>query len=84
MAPTSQRRFPTQGWFRRLTVSVRAKQLTERVSIDTREGTLIGEPGDWLITGIEGEQYPLRRQHLSSPLRPLIAEAKAPPPVDEK
>lgn len=58
IAPTSQRLFPTQGWFRRLTVSVRAKQLTERISIDTREGTLIGEPGDWLITGIEENSIP--------------------------
>lgn len=30
------------------------------VMIDTPEGRMIGEEGDWLITGIEGELYPCK------------------------
>lgn len=28
------------------------------VEIDTREGTLRGYPGDWIIRGVQGEFYP--------------------------
>ena len=26
--------------------------------IDTREGSIYGQPGDWLIQGVKGEVYP--------------------------
>lgn len=31
----------------------------ERVEIDTREGTVIAEPGEYVIRGVEGEIYPI-------------------------
>ncbi len=41
---------------------IRAKVLINHTfgicHIDTREGTLQCEPGDWLIVGVEGEVYP--------------------------
>lgn len=36
---------------------IEATQITERIEIVTLEGTMVGEPGDWLCTGIRGEQY---------------------------
>lgn len=44
--------------FRKKPVVIDAVQLEERIKIETREGKLYGEIGDWLITGIEGEKYP--------------------------
>lgn len=46
--------------FRKKPVVIEAVQLTERTEIHTLEGTMVGEPGDWLITGVKGEQYPCK------------------------
>jgi hypothetical protein len=46
--------------FRKRPVVIEAVRLTRAVSVNTLEGTVDGEPGDWLITGIEGEQYPCK------------------------
>ena len=54
----AEQAFPARGWFRKKPVEIYARQLTERCTIHTREGELVGEPGDWLITGVEGEVYP--------------------------
>ena len=50
------------GKYRKRPVVIDAKQLTQRVEIDTREGTVVGEPGDYLIVGVEGEIYPCGRE----------------------
>lgn len=46
--------------FRKRPVEIEAVRLTERVVIETLEGTMVGEPGDWQITGVDGEQYPCK------------------------
>jgi len=46
--------------YRKRPVIVDAIQLTQEVVIHTLEGDLIGRPGDWLITGVNGEQYPCK------------------------
>jgi hypothetical protein len=46
--------------FRKKPVEVEAVRLTERIKIETLEGTMIGNPGDWLITGVAGEKYPCK------------------------
>lgn len=39
----------------------RYTQETKRLGvIETLEGTMAVMPGDWIITGIKGEQYPCR------------------------
>lgn len=43
---------------RKKPVEVEAKRAAERVRIDTREGTVVAEPGDVVIRGVEGEVYP--------------------------
>lgn len=47
-------------WFLKKPMILEAVQLTERTEVKTLEGTMVGEPGDWLITGVRGEQYPCK------------------------
>jgi len=46
--------------FQKRPVQIEAIRLTRAMEIDTIEGTLTASPGDWLITGVEGEQYPVK------------------------
>lgn len=41
-------------------VVVEAYQTAEELFIETLEGTMRAAPGDWIITGIRGEQYPCK------------------------
>ena len=43
--------------FRKIPVFIEAVRITRAMSIETLEGTMKGEPGDWLITGVKGDQY---------------------------
>lgn len=43
--------------FRKKPVVIEATQITRKVTVETLEGTMIGTPGDWLITGVANEQY---------------------------
>ena len=39
----------------------RFAQVTKRVGvIDTLEGEMVVTPGDWIITGVKGEHYPVK------------------------
>ena len=42
--------------FRKLPVIVKAKQLTEQITVRTLEGETVGKRGDWVITGVAGEK----------------------------
>jgi len=44
--------------YRKKPVVIDAVRVTKRQVILTREGRLYAYPGDWLITGVEGEKYP--------------------------
>lgn len=46
--------------YRKKPVVIDAMRLTERLEIETLEGTMVGDPGDWIITGIKGEKYPCK------------------------
>ena len=46
--------------FRKKQVIIEAVKITRRIEIETLEGTMVGEVGDWLITGVKGEQYPCK------------------------
>lgn len=39
-------------------VTVEARLATESEKIHTREGTVVAEPGDVVLRGVEGEIYP--------------------------
>lgn len=45
------------GRYRKKPIVIEAVQLTRPMTVHTLEGVMTGNIGDWLITGIEGEQY---------------------------
>ena len=71
--------------FRKRPLVIEAVRLAAAAVVKTPEGDITGSPGDWLITGVHGEQYPcssdtFRRsyQHVEGNRyrkRPLIVEA---------
>ena len=44
--------------WRKRPVVVRAVQTDTDLAVVTKEGTMLGKPGDWIIEGVEGEIYP--------------------------
>lgn len=48
--------------FRKKPIEVEAFRLVDQEVIETLEGTMIGNPGDWLITGVAGERYPCKHE----------------------
>lgn len=66
--------YGTRGCYCKKPVVIEAERLDERVEIDTREGTIVGEPGDWLITGVEGEVYPCGDQIFRQTYEPVEVE----------
>ena len=46
--------------FRKRPVIIEAVRLTREIHIHTLEGEMVGAVGDWLITGVNGEQYPCK------------------------
>lgn len=44
--------------WRKRPVVITAQRMHEAFTVETLEGTMTGQPGDWLITGVKGEQYP--------------------------
>lgn len=43
--------------FKKLPVVIEATRLTQEMTVKTLEGVMTGNVGDWLITGVNGEQY---------------------------
>lgn len=46
--------------FRKKQVEVTAYQTDKTVYIETLEGTMKASKGDWIVTGIKGERYPVK------------------------
>lgn len=46
--------------FRKKPVIIEAYQVDKEMIIHTLEGPLRAAPGDWIITGVNGEQYPCK------------------------
>lgn len=57
--------------YRKRPVVIDAVRLTRRVTIHTLEGDMVGEPGDWLITGVKGEQYPCKDDVFQATYEPV-------------
>ncbi|MEK4628073.1 hypothetical protein MKZ17_07690 [Solibacillus sp. FSL R7-0682] len=41
-------------------IKVRAYKTDKVLYIETLEGTMKADIGDWIVTGIEGERYPVK------------------------
>jgi uncharacterized protein (UPF0303 family) len=46
--------------YRKKPVVIEAFQTDHELFITTLEGTMRADPGDWIITGVKGEQYPCK------------------------
>lgn len=46
--------------FQKKPVVVEAYQTDVEITIETLEGNMLASPGDWIITGVNGEQYPCK------------------------
>lgn len=57
--------------FRKKPIIVEAYQASERVVIHTPEGDVVAKPGDWIITGVKGEQYPCRADIFEATYEPV-------------
>ena len=46
--------------FRKKPIVIEAYQTDKEMDIDTLEGTMHANIGDWIITGVHGERYPCK------------------------
>lgn len=46
----------------KLPIEVDVEVLKEDTVIETLEGSMLGHKGDYLITGVNGEQYPCKKE----------------------
>ena len=46
--------------FRKKPIVIEAYQTRAVMHIATLEGVMTANPGDWIITGVNGEQYPCK------------------------
>ena len=46
--------------YRKKPVVIRAKKATQITYIDTMEGTMKADVGDYIIIGVKGEKYPCK------------------------
>ena len=44
------------------TVIIQAHQMLHPFTVDTLEGKMQGKAGDYLVTGVKGEQYPCAKE----------------------
>ncbi len=54
-------------------IPVEAYQTNKPVNIQTLEGVMHANAGDWIITGIEGEQWPVKKEIFEKTYR-IISE----------
>lgn len=62
--------------FRKRPIVISASRVRERMQIQTREGILWAESGDWLLIGIEGEMYPCADSIFRATYEPMDEEAR--------
>lgn len=61
--------------FRKKPVVVEAYQTKEPMDIETLEGVMHASPGDYIITGVHGEQYPCKPDIFEKTYEPIKEEA---------
>jgi len=61
----------TRGLFQKRPIVVEAYRTDVEVVIQTLEGPLTAKPGDWIITGVNGEQYPCKPDVFEKTYEPI-------------
>lgn len=59
--------------FRKRPVEIEAYQTDKEMDIETLEGVMHASVGDWIITGINGEQYPCKPDIFEKTYEPIIS-----------
>ena len=52
-------------------VIIEAYQVFTETKIETLEGLMTASPGDWIVTGIKGEQYPVKPDIFEATYSPI-------------
>lgn len=47
-------------FYKKLPIPIKATKMPDKFIVETLEGTMTGEAGDYLIIGAEGEKYPCK------------------------
>lgn len=61
--------------FRKKPVVIEAYRTDVEMVVQTLEGPLRAAPGDWIITGIRGEQYPCKPDVFEKTYEPVSEES---------
>ena len=61
-----------KGKFRKKPIVIEAYRTDKELIINTPEGQLRAAPGDWIITGVRGEQYPCKPDVFEKPMNRLM------------
>ncbi len=62
------------GLYRKRPVVIRAYRTDRPLVIPTLEGDMRACPGDWIITGVNGEQYPCQPDIFAKTYEPAMEE----------
>lgn len=57
--------------YRKKPVVIEAYQTDSEVVIHTLEGDMLASPGDYIITGVDGEQYPCKPDIFAKTYEPV-------------
>ena len=57
--------------YRRKPIVVDAVKLTKSITVDSEEGTAVGNPGDYLVTEPNGKQYPISAKDFEKMYAPV-------------
>lgn len=57
--------------YRKKPVVIEAYRTNEEIDIETLEGTMHANVGDWIITGVNGEQYPCKQDIFEKTYEPV-------------
>ena len=64
------------GKWRKKPVVIDVEEITDRIKIETLEGTFYGTSNDVLITGVQGEKYPCNKNIFFETYEPADDEAE--------
>lgn len=63
--------------FRKKPVIIEAVQTNVPLDIETLEGVMHASPGDWIITGVNGEKYPCKPDIFEKTYEPVPEDEEA-------
>jgi hypothetical protein len=62
------------GTWRKKPIPARAVRMRMPFRVRTLEGEMTGGPGDWLVVGIQGERWPVRKEIFEETYEELVGD----------